>query len=315
MIANTVLLTSGLLITSQIAPDLVFSVDFENRAANSAYTEAQLIADFNANKNDGVIHGPDYGNTRIVPDPEGTARQGNVLRSRHRAGQFGIAVTFKARFAPDNENKSGSARYDDVYLSYDIYLSKHTERMPYHKIPGMITGTLLEASHYGTYKNPISHAAPEGVKSFTAYLQMFNSAVYSNRPDGVLSVTYYDAERTQKMNFLDTVNPTKESTENPYVMPLGEWVTIEERVKMNTADGNDAYTPSVDLKDGLVEVWINGTKMLSKVHLWRHTDTMKVDGFWFRDYYNARSDLTSPPSNDQYVYYDNFKVSTSPLTH
>jgi hypothetical protein len=187
--------------------------------------------------------------------------------------------------------------------------------MPYHKIPGVITGTMLEASHAGTYKDPISHAAPEGVKSFSAYLQMFNSAVYPNRPDGVLSVTYYDAERTQANNLLDTVNPTEGKATHSYAMPLGEWVTIEERVKMNTADSNDAYTSSVDLKDGLVEVWINGTKMLSKVHLWRYTDTMKADGFWFRDFYNDRPDLTNPPSNDQYVYYDNFKVSTSPITH
>ena len=42
---------------------------------------------------------------------------------------------------------------------------------------------------------------------------------------------------------------------------------------------------------------------------------MKADGFWFYDFYNHRPDLGSPPSADQYVYYDNFRVSEDPITH
>ncbi len=311
---NAVILAGGLLAPTGNTGNLIFHTDFENRLANTTYTEAQLKQDFNANDKDGKVHGPDNGNTRIVSDPGNTGR-GNVLRTRHRAGQFGQAASFKARFAPDNENKKGSARFDDVYLSYDIYLSPNTERMPYHKIPGLGTGTLLEMSHHFSHSNPLSHAKPEGVLSFSAYLQMFNTAAYPNRPDGTLSVTYYDAEKTQKTDFLDTANPTRQNKLDSYVMPLGRWVTIEERVKMNTADANDGYDASKDKKDGLVEVWIDGKKMLSKTHLWRHTTSMKADGFWFRDFYNDRPDLANPPSSDQHVYYDNFRVSTSPLTH
>ena len=70
-----------------------------------------------------------------------------------------------------------------------------------------------------------------------------------------------------------------------------------------------------DKENGLAEVWINGTKMSSQTHLWRHTNTMKADGFWFYSYYNNRPDITAPPSSDQYEYYDKFRVSTSPITH
>jgi hypothetical protein len=83
---------------------------------------------------------------------------------------------------------------------------------------------------------------------------------------------------------------------------------------MNTADSNDVYNPNNDLKDGLIQVWVDGELMLSRKHLWRWTNTMKADGFWFIDYYNNRPDMAAPPSRAQYVYYDNFRVSTTPIT-
>ena len=289
----------------------LFNVDFENRAVNTAYTDTHLIQDFNANTSDGPFYGPKSGHTRIVSDPAGTGR-GNVLRVRHPAGEYAKGgASFKARFAPDNANKSGSARFDDVYFAYDIYLSPNTKRMPYHKLPGLITGTLLEASHLSTSSKP----EPEGVKSFTASMATFTSLVQPNRPDGTMLLYYYDAQRVQANDFLDTSDPTRQAAAGSYVQPLGKWITIEQRVKLNTADSSNAYNSARDLKDGLAEIWINGVKMSSKVHLWRYTNTMKVDGFWFYDAYNNRPDLISPPSQDQYVYYDKFRVSTSPITH
>lgn len=297
------------------AGNYVLHVNFENRVANTPYTESQIIQDFNANKNDGAIHGPDGGRTNIVLDPADTGR-GNVMRVTHPAGEFAKGgANFKARFAPDNQKKKGSARFDDVYLTYDIYLSTNTKRMPYHKMPGLITGTKLEASHKFAYSNPLSHAEPEGIISFTALMQTFTSLAQPRRPDGTLALMYYDAEKTQKNDFLDTTDAKKETVVGSYVQPLGEWITIEQRVKLNTADSNDAYNQAADKKEGLVEVWIDGVKMSSKVHLWRHTNTMKADGFWFYDYYNNRRDLIDPPSKDQYVYYDNFRASQSPITH
>lgn len=294
---------------------LVLKVDFENRAANSTYTEAQLIQDFNANTQDGAIHGPDYGNTRIVNDPAGNTGRGKVLRARHKAGSFGNAVSFKARFAPDNANKSGSARFDDAYFAYDIYLSPNTKRMPYHKLPGMITGTMKEASHEGAWYDPKAHPDPEGIISFTAIMQSFTTLVHPSRGNGALSLNYYDANSIQKSDWLDKFHPASEHAADSYDMPLGKWITIEQRVKLNTADSSDTHNSSKDLANGLAEVWINGVKMSSKTHLWRYTNTMKIDGFWFYDFYNNRPDLISPPSVDQYVYYDNMRVSTSPITH
>ena len=292
------------------AGNYVLHVNFENRVANTPYTESQIIQDFNANSNDGPYYGLKSGNIWIVSDPVGTGR-GNVLRVHHPAGEFAKGgASFKARFAPDNENKSGSARFDDVYFAYDIYLSPNTKRMPYHKLPGLITGTLLEASHPGG-ETPV----PEGIVSFTASMATFTSLAWPSRPDGTMLLYYYDALRVQANNFLDTTDPTRQTAAGSYAQPLGKWITIEQRVKLNTADSNNAYNSTRDLKDGLVEVWIDGVKMSSKVHLWRYTNTMKVDGFWFYDYYNHVPHLISPPRQDQHVYYDNFKVSTTPITH
>jgi hypothetical protein len=300
--------------------NFVLYVDFENRVANSTYTETQLIRDFNANRDDGGIAGPNAGNTRIIQDPGYTGR-GKVLSIRHRAGQFGGGASFKARFAPDNQNKKGSSRFDDVYFAYDIYLSSNTVFMPAHKLPGLMTGTLLEASHSG---DKVTGIKPEGIVAFNSRVAIYTSASFPAIPvsKGALINYTYDAQRTRSTDFLNTSDPSEDidnslgaNVDKLYTIPTGRWVTIEQRVKLNSADSNDIYNPDNDRKDGLAQVWVDGKLMLSRTHLWRWTDTMKADGFWLYDYYNDRPELSSPPPEDQFTYYDNIRVSTSPITH
>ena len=77
------------------------------------------------------------------------------------------------------------------------------------------------------------------------------------------------------------------------------------------------------LKDGLAEIWVTdpqrwvgARKVSSQLHRWRYTKTMKIDGLWMLNYYGGdASDPVNQPAREQYHYYDNFIVSTSPITH
>ena len=86
---------------------------------------------------------------------------------------------------------------------------------------------------------------------------------------------------------------------------------------MNTADGDPAYNPAVDLADGVEEMWVDGVLMLQRTNVvWRKWDQLKVDGVWMSDFYGGNpDDPRNQPSQTQYKYYDNFVVSTEPITH
>jgi hypothetical protein len=179
----------------------------------------------------------------------------------------------------------------------------------------------LEASHAG---DRLAEIEPEGIVAFNSRVNIYTSASFPAIPvgKGALVNYTYDAQRTRSTDFLNTSDPSQNidnslgaNVDKLYAIPTGRWVTIEQRVKLNTADSNDIYNPDNDRKDGLTQVWVDGKLMLSRTHLWRWTDTMKADGFWFYDYYNNRPELSSPPPEDQFTYYDNIKVSTSPITH
>ena len=77
------------------------------------------------------------------------------------------------------------------------------------------------------------------------------------------------------------------------------------------------------LKDGLQEVWVTdpalwtgAKKVSSHLHRWRITNSMGIDGITMSQGYGGNgNDPDNRPTQDQYHYYDNFRVSTIPITH
>ena len=94
---------------------------------------------------------------------------------------------------------------------------------------------------------------------------------------------------------------------------------MEIHVKMNTVTQEGVS----GLNDGLMEVWVTdpqrwvgARKVSSHPHRWRITKTMGMDGVKMANYYGGDpSNPDNKVSQDQYHYYDNFIVSTSPITH
>jgi len=275
----------------------VLSANFE-RLSRGAYKESDLRSDFNVGQegyNDSVL-GPNWNSTDIVADPANSGR-GNVLRVLHRKGQGGNSI------------KAGGLRFradmpeaEEYYLAYDYYVPSDWFQPFGHKMPGLINGTLLEASHaFG--KKP----TPETLVAFSARMQTLSRDAFPARGQGAMMGYYYDKDKVQRNDFLNTVDPTSESVSGQYRLPRGEWITIEQYMKVNTGGK----------KNGKLKVWIDGVLMSDQDHRWRDaSSTRLIDGIFMVSYYGGNpSDVRNQSPADNYQYYDNFIVSDSPITH
>ena len=147
--------------------------------------------------------------------------RGNVMRVRHNAntagnGENSGGMSFRADF----EKK------DDVYLAYDMYLPQDHEWTKIVKHPGLITGTMLQASH-------AAGVAPvvDGNNAFSSLVSSDSPPAWPSRGYGALSAYYYDAEVVQRNQFLNKLDPGSKAADSQYNQPKGRWVTIEMRVK------------------------------------------------------------------------------------
>ncbi|MBL4595412.1 MAG: hypothetical protein JKX99_02415, partial [Robiginitomaculum sp.] len=286
----------------------VLQVNFDNLARGS-YRESDLRSDFQVGTqgyNDSV-RGPDNNAVDIVADPANSGR-GNVMRVLHHAGVGGGSTL-----------KEGGMRWradlppaDEYYLAYDIYVANDWHDPHQFKMPGLINGTLLEASH-SFEVTPHQSTLP----AFSALVQMDRSDTGSGRPDYSIHGYYYDKHRVQRSDWLNTIDPTSEGIVGQYVMPAGQWVKIEQYMKLNT----------VNQRNGILRMWMDGVPALDITdHLWiadlSHPGNQvsnanrRIDGLWMYSYYGGNpSDPRNREHGDQYQYYDNFIVSDSPITH
>ena len=292
-----------------VGVETLLHVDFNNRSVG-AYAQANIISDFNigANGYNDYVAGAAYGSLDIVSDPAGSGR-GNVMRVRHNAntagnGENSGGMSFRADF----EKK------DDVYLAYDMYLPQDHEWTKIVKHPGLITGTMLQASH-------AAGVAPvvDGNNAFSSLVSSDSPPAWPSRGYGALSAYYYDAEAVQRNQFLNKLDPSSKAADSQYNQPKGRWVTIEMRVKMNTVTEERVS----GLKDGLLEIWVTDPqswagvrKVSSKTHRWRTSSLLGVDGLWMLNFYGGKvGSSENRPSKDNFHFYDNFVVSSSPITH
>jgi len=274
----------------------VLRADFESLALGP-YKESDLRSDFRvgAGGYNDTVHGPDYNSTDIVNDPAGTGRN-KVLRVLHRKGQGGMGATgggfrFRVDLPPAEE----------YYFAYDFYVEPDWWWQPLqHKMPGLINGTLLEASHAET------RPTAEGLIAFTGMMQSHSQSAFG-RGDGSLAGYTYDKDRVMAYDWLNTVDPVSEAVSGQYLIPRGRWIKIEQYMKVNTGGQ----------KNGILKIWVDGLLVSDQPHRWRDAASKRlIDGIYMYSYYGGNpSDQRNKSPKDQYQYYDNFIVSDSPITH
>lgn len=187
----------------------------------------------------------------------------------------------RQRYVPSDQ---GSARVeftvpvepaDEMWLSYRVYFEPGWEWVRGGKLPGLAGGT-----------KPTGGSGADGADGFSARLMW--------REDGRLVVYAYHPDRP---------NTYGEDFELRGTVPVGQWLTITQRVQMNSAP--DRY-------DGAVEVWIDGRKRLSRTDLrWRIDGDFSVDTLAYSSFYGG-NDPSWAPDDTTFARFDEFRVATDP---
>jgi len=86
-------------------------------------------------------------------------------------------------------------------------------------------------------------------------------------------------------------------------LPATKWHTFQHRIVLNT----------VGEANGIVEAWFDGVKVLSSNNmLYRKTEDIAINLFYFSTFYGG-ADPSWAPGSDQFIYFDNFRIATTPL--
>lgn len=282
-------------------PEIRICEDFDAYPTDSQWTEAQVRAVFHVSKS-----GIGVSDCRIVADPAGDSGRGNVVACLQRRGDGGTGFQFQGQI--------GS--HDEAYFAFDLYLPPDYEDTVGVKLPGLMGGRMGWASG--------GNVTIDGFSARHMYFSRVNLSGdgfegYGNRaPRGLQNYCYwYDSrlatpEQEQKGVWYDTELPwANDDAAHTYHVPLGQWITIEQRVKLNSiVDG-------VPQEDGILQNWIDGQLMVDqRDRVWRSVESLKVDALFMIQYYGGpANDVDWQAPQDQHNYYDNFIVSTEPITH
>jgi len=160
-------------------------------------------------------------------------------------------------------------------------------------------------------------AQMNGVDGFSVFQAMFSELKagddkgYKNIGDGNLGAstfTYANPQRIRRYN--RALNNSWLDGSPARVIP-GKWVRLEQHVKLNDATA----TTGVGVKsNGIYEVWLDGEKVFydDKV-IYRQTTSLQVDGIFFIWWYGGNGSSYNS-REDQYMYFDNFVISKSPVS-
>ena len=164
---------------------------------------------------------------------------------------------------------------DEMWLSYRVYFEPGWEWARGGKLPGLAGGT-----------RPTGGDGGDGTDGFSARLMW--------RSENRLVVYAYHPDRPDEFG---------EDFRLSGDIPVGQWLTITQRIAMNS---------SPETHDGIVEVWIDGEKRLSRTDLrWRTTGDFGIDLLAYSSFYGG-SDASWAPDETTFARFDEFRVSTSP---
>ena len=198
-------------------------------------------------------------------------------------------------YAADNYGKRGGSGaqwpvrfsgHDELYLAYDVYFEDDAEFVKGGKLPRL--------QSTGWKGNPGVPA--DGTDRWTAGLMW--------REGGKLVSYVYHADMA---GIYGDVRGWDDGAGGQVYFQPGKWHRIEIRVVMNT--------PGV--LDGRMQGWFDGKLAFdSSEFMWRMPggEGLDIGEFLFETFYGGgNSDWA--PSTDQHIYFDNFVVSTKPITH
>jgi hypothetical protein len=274
-IAYLILLT-GLIASPSVGGEIQFSHDFNNDNLG-IYTLDDLYENWGILRpSPGTASLTDYGTTEIVADPNGT--RDRVMSVFFKEGGY---VYNRGVCCGGTEWRTPLKQSNELYLSYDVMFEPGFEFSLGGKLPGLYGWT--------DYKEFIGGGKdPDGYNGWSGRLAF--------KKDGGLAVYVYHAAKTRETwgeNYW---------WNNAQFIP-GKWHTLEIRYVMNT--------PGV--ANGRIQAWFDGQPALDtgEKFLFTKTDALSINGLIVTTFFGGNW----PSPKNQHVYFDNFVVSTKPITH
>ena len=173
--------------------------------------------------------------------------------------------------------------YNELYCAYSVKFAKSFDFVLGGKLPGLVGGTANTGGK-----------RPTGMDGWSARMMW--------RADGYMVQYVYYPDQRRKWG--DSLFWQKDFWSD-YAFEPDVWYTVENRIKMNTPGEYD----------GVIEGWLNGELALRETGLrFRDTPALKIDKFYFSTFFGGQG-YRWAPTKDEYILFDNFIISTGPITH
>lgn len=221
-----------------------------------------------------------YNAVEIVADPDPDGKHNNVMRVFFAANVVGrkdvSGVHWPVRFSV----------HDELYFAFDVYFEGNAEFVRGGKLP-----RLQSTGREGSAGMPV-----DGTNRWSAGLMW--------REDGKLVSYVYHANMSGKYG--DVRGWDDGDGGQVYFQP-GRWHSVEVRVVMNTPGE----------LDGQMQGWFDGKLAFdTREFMWRMPggEHLDIGEIMVTTFYGGNKPSWAP-STDQYIYFDNFFLSTRPITH
>jgi len=172
-------------------------------------------------------------------------------------------------------------QHKELYLSYRLRFGSGFQYVKGGKLPGLVGGT----------------APTDCISDHGGF-----SARGMWRPGGAaVQYLYYPDKKNRCGDDFSYVSDGRN-----FVFVPGKWQTIEHRIVMNTPGQ----------RDGILQAWVDGALVLDENQFYYCAPgaTFAIDALYFSTFFGG-SDSTWAPATDQTVDYDDFIVSSRPITH
>jgi hypothetical protein len=216
----------------------------------------------------------------IVTDPELGGTHNNSMRISYAADIVGLHDSSGAQWT---KKLSG---YDELYVAYDVFFEDDAEFVKGGKLP-RLQSTSWESN---------AGVPADGTDRWTAGLMW--------KQGGKLASYVYHADQS---NGYGDIRYWDDGVDGQIYFQPGQWHTIEVRAVLNT--------PGV--LDGRMQGWFDGKLAFdTNEFMWRMPggEHLDIGEFMFVTFYGG-GDSSWAPSTDQHIHFDNFVISTHPITH
>jgi|GEM_PF-1106769 len=247
---------------------------------------------------------PKTNRVKLIKDSESYngGKSVRILFPKKMSGTTGTGAEWQIKFPKGHK---------ELYLAYRIKFGTSKrgsfEFVDGGKIPGFIGGN-----------NGRGHFGIGGGTRPTGYNGWSARGMWRKEARLMQYLYYVDTSCKSKCNtsgakYYGDSGPYRYSpTQDVKVVP-GKWGLIEHRVRINTPE--TSYRAGNGKKDGIMEAWWNGKKVLSMRNIrWVHDKRIMIEGLYFALFYGGSGPSYSPP-RDEYIFIDDFIISTKPITH